>query len=98
MVNPSVTNADRSCEFIAIVIDDALSAGLSQISKGCIERAIKDCGHGSTSDARYFEDVEVECHSLSGLPKCQLRKRRCCSISLSDIDKETVLNFRQGMH
>ena len=100
MINASVFNADRSQEFIAIVVDDVLSAGLSLVNKRLLERAIKDCGCGSTTDIRYFlkEDVEIKARSVSGLPKCKLHKRRCFTINLSNLEKETVLNLRQGMH
>ena len=33
MINPSFTNSDRSQELIAIVVDDVLNAGLSQVNK-----------------------------------------------------------------
>ena len=46
MINPSVTNADRSKKFIAVVIDDVLGAGLPHVNRGSIERSIKDCGRG----------------------------------------------------
>ena len=99
MINPSVTNADRSDEVVAVVVDDVLSAGLSKLDKGSIERCIKDSGRGSTTAARYFlkEDVVFEARSLSGVPKSKLRKRRCCSISICDLDQVTLLDFRQGL-
>lgn len=94
MINPSVFNADRSQEFIAVVVDNVLSAGLSQV----IETSVKGCGRGSTTDNRYFlkEDIESEVRSLSGLSKSKLCKRRC-TINLNDLEKQTVLNLRQGM-
>ena len=48
MINPSVTNSDRSQEFIAVVVD--VECSLSQMNKRSIKRAIKDSGHGSTTD------------------------------------------------
>ena len=42
-INPSVF---RSQEFIAVVVDDVLSAGLSQVDKRSIERSVKGCGRG----------------------------------------------------
>ena len=99
MINPSVLNADRSREFIAVVVDNVLSTGLSQVDKRSIERSVKGCGRESTTDNRYFlkEDIESEVRSLSGHPKSKLRKWRCCTINLSDLEKQTVLNLRQGL-
>lgn len=93
MINPSVFNADRSQESIAVVV---LSAGLSEVDKRCIERSVKGCGRGSTTDNRYFlkEDIESDVRSLSGLSKSKLRKRRCCTINVNDLEKQTL---RQGM-
>lgn len=96
MVNPQVSNADRSESFIAVVIDDLLSARLVSQSKVSIERAVKDSGLGSTVDARYFLKQGASADSLSGLPKSQVHKRRCCTINTKLLDKKLLSGLKNG--
>ena len=97
MVNPRVNNADRSESFIAVVIDDLLSAGLVSESKVSIERAVKDSSlAGSTVDGRYFLRQGVLAESLNGLPKSQLHKR-CCTINTKLLDTKVLLDLKNGI-
>ena len=81
MINPSVFNADRSQEFIAVVVY-VLSAGLSQVDKR--SDLLKDLSKVVAVGVhnRYFlkeDNIESEVRSLSGLPTSELRNQRCCT-------------------
>ena len=99
MINPCVFNADRSEEFVAVVVDEVVSAGLSDVQKSLKEGAIKESGRGSQIDCRYFlkEGVTIKARSLSGITKSKLHKRRCHTINVHDLNKKTLLDFRQGI-
>ena len=89
MVNPRVSNANRSKSLVTEYVSQ---------SKLSIERAVKDSGLGNRVDARYFLKQGMSAHSLSGLPKSQLHKRRCCTINTKLLDKTLLLDLKNGIH
>jgi hypothetical protein len=96
MINPNVSNIDRSESFIAVVLDDLFNAGLSSMNRVMIEKAVKETKCGSTTNGRYFLKGDERVSSYASVRKTQTIKRRCCSINRSSIDKSIMLSFEQG--
>lgn len=99
MVNPMVYNSDRSESFLAVVIDDVIRARYTSFDKATIEAAVKQSGVGSTVAGRYFlrQDATASTWTLSGMPKKDLCKRRCCSISKKLIDDNALQALLKGL-
>ena len=94
-INPSVSNADRSDYFVAMVLDDVLSKISSTFGKEVIEKSVKASGCGSnTSDSRYFLRKGCSATTLRSLPKQKLHKRRCI-INTTLVDEETLLTLEK---
>ena len=97
IINPSVSNADRSDYFVAMVLDDVLSKISSTFGKEVIEKSVKASGYGcgsNTSDSRYFLRKGCSATTLS-LPKQKLHKRHCCIINTTLVDEETLLTLEK---
>ena len=98
MINPDVSNMDRSESFIAVVLDEV--GNMINVTRDEIEAAVKSSGRGSTNSARYFlkrgSKVGRGMVSMCGLPKASQHKRRCCCISKNLINKKCLLDLSEG--
>lgn len=78
MINPSVSNADKSSHYVAFILEDLKKKLGVPFSRGVVERAIRDGKFGSTCDSRYFLKEGVTTKGS----KRDLRKARCCTIKI----------------
>ena len=75
VLNPDVTNTDRSIHYIAVILDKYSGVGKFGISTDrCkIEKAVKDSACGNCREARYFlKDTSVNATTIQGQPKDSL--------------------------
>ena len=97
MINPSVTNAEHSQHYVAMVLDEVLSNLASHFERKYVEASVKSNG-GNACDSRYFLKKGCEATTLSCLPKHMLHKRRCCTINKTVLDAETLQALESGMY
>ena len=97
MINPSVTNAEHTQYYVAMVLDEVISNLASHFERKYVEASIKSSG-GNVGDARYFLKKGCEATALSCLPKPKLHKRRCCTINKSSLDTATRQKLETGMY
>lgn len=100
MVNPDVTNSDRSTHYVAIILDKESGVNKFGVSgdRSTIEKAIKDSACGNFREARYFlKESSVNATSIQGQPKGSLRKCRCCCIKKDIIRTDILLRIYRGI-
>lgn len=92
MINPSVSNADKSCHYVAFILEDLNKKLGVPLSRGVIERAIKDGKCGSTCDSRYFVKEGVTTKTGS---RC---KARCCTVKKDVLSSENLKRLYKGKY
>ena len=97
MINPSVTSAEHTQCYVAMVLDDVISNLASHYDRKCVEASVKSSG-GNIYDSRYFLKKGCKATTLSCLPKHKLRKRRCCTINKTSLDAVTLQTLVTGMY
>lgn len=89
VINPDVSNKDKSCSFVAIAVGDLVRLGV-KCQKDELECAVRQQGCGIVNDLRYFLKPDATDDRMS---KVACRKMRCCSIDKHHIDKEVLDNI-----
>ncbi len=79
VINPRVTNANGSTQFVAIVLSELGKLGVP-CDKREVEVAVTSGRCGNIKDNRYFLKDGIDSASISAQPKHNLRKVRCCAI------------------
>lgn len=97
MINPSVTSAEHTEHYVAMVLDEVISKLASHFERKYVEACVKSSG-GNIGDSRYFLKKGCEATTLSCLPKLKLHKRRCCTINKASLDAATVQKLESGMY
>ena len=99
IINPEVTNREKSKFWVAVALGDLQRFGV-QCSRSGLEAAVKN-GHGMVNDSRYFlkQDVSLTVSPGSGdpVPKSFCRKSRCCSSDKSSINEDVLHRLLTGM-
>ena len=98
MINPDVSNKDRTKFYLLVMFTDLNGLGLN-CQRSQIDPVLRNSGLGILNDSRYFLKKDAPC-VVPGqmLPKSLCRKVRCCSISKEAIDGDVLDRLYHGKH
>ena len=95
IINPSVTNVEKSDHYIAIVLDSPSKLGVA-IEHSAFVKAVRDSACGNIGNNHYFLRHGAEATFIHGQRKSCLRKARCCTIKKDIVKTDILLRLYRG--
>lgn len=95
MINPKVTNSTGS-QFVPIILGELSKKIGVTCSRQEVEEAVTNGRCGNISDTRYFLKDGVNVPFISGQPKSNLRKVRCCTIKKEVLSTDLLKRLNKG--
>ena len=95
VINPTVSNANRSAHYAAVILDDLKKIGV-HCDRLAVEKDVRRRECGNTVDNRYFLKEGVNASTIQGQPKRNLHKARCCTLSKDVLSTDVLRRLNQG--